>query len=365
MRPEHPLPVVLVVGLTSTASAAAGLAVQCDLPGAVVVRHDFADGRLHRVVSDLGGVLEREVVELEHGCLSCALREDVVPTLLRLAEAGRWRQIVGVLPPTVDPLPVCRMLGHGRHAGRAIGQWLELRSVLAAVDVAAVVPDVMGDDLLSERGWSLAPDDLRSVGEAVTAQIEFADHLVAVSTAEEGVALLGHLARPTASLLPDPSALTADLVLTARDDAAAHAAVDPRCRVVTGATDTGSVASRQLSSWKPFHPTRLHDRLADLAPAGLRVRGCFWLPGRPQTVQAWDHAGGQLSIGSVGSWFPAERGTRLVATGHPALLRSLRDAFETALMSDAEMTRARGDWAGRPDGFEDWLDEEWPQPSAS
>ena len=31
------------------------------------------------------GVLEQAEVTLEHGCVSCTLREDVLPTLLRLA----------------------------------------------------------------------------------------------------------------------------------------------------------------------------------------------------------------------------------------------------------------------------------------
>ncbi|MGL4744454.1 MAG: cobalamin biosynthesis protein CobW, partial [Dermatophilaceae bacterium] len=104
-------PAFLVTGVHAESMAAATIGLQFDLPNAVVVRHelDSAAGHLVRTISDLTGVLEREVVTLEHACLSCAVREDVIPTLDRLGAIGRWGAVVAHLPVAADGLSVCRV----------------------------------------------------------------------------------------------------------------------------------------------------------------------------------------------------------------------------------------------------------------
>jgi hypothetical protein len=56
-----------------------------------VVRHDIdaGAGTLRRVVVDAYGLVEDETVPLEHACPSCAVREDALPAIARLAEDGR------------------------------------------------------------------------------------------------------------------------------------------------------------------------------------------------------------------------------------------------------------------------------------
>jgi hypothetical protein len=122
------LPAVPVLTVSSVdpvlrASACAGLLF--DLPGAVVVQHDLEPvddegaSLLRRTVFDTAGTRERAEVRLEHGCLSGALREDVLPTLLRLA-AGRPAALVLTLPVTAEPLPVVRaLIESGTRAGAA------------------------------------------------------------------------------------------------------------------------------------------------------------------------------------------------------------------------------------------------------
>ena len=96
-------PVVLLTGVDPEAMATAMVSLQFDLPNAVAVRHrirHLADdwSVLRRTVSDVTGVVERHEVELDHACVSCAIREDVLPTLERLAADGRWASIVAHLP---------------------------------------------------------------------------------------------------------------------------------------------------------------------------------------------------------------------------------------------------------------------------
>ena len=84
-------PVVVVTGVEGDVMDKAMITLSWDLPRAVAVRHriDPHSQVLTRTVSDPDGVLEVEHIPLEHACVSCALREDVVPTLERLARDDR------------------------------------------------------------------------------------------------------------------------------------------------------------------------------------------------------------------------------------------------------------------------------------
>ena len=98
IRPK--VPVILVSGVAESAMLSATISLQFGLPDAVMVRHIIDPERqlLTRVVSDLSGVIENEEINLAHACVACAIREDIVPTLERLAAQGRWGSIVACLP---------------------------------------------------------------------------------------------------------------------------------------------------------------------------------------------------------------------------------------------------------------------------
>ena len=85
-------PLVLLTGIDGDAMAHAMIGLQWDAPRAVTVRHtiDVEAQRLTRLVSDVDGVVEHVHVDLDHACVGCALREDIMPTLERLADDGRW-----------------------------------------------------------------------------------------------------------------------------------------------------------------------------------------------------------------------------------------------------------------------------------
>jgi hypothetical protein len=93
-------PVIVLTGIDPDAMAATLVGLSWDLPRAVAVRHEIDPERhvLTRTVSDVSGVLEREEIELEHACVSCALREDIVPAMERLGQDGRWASVVACLP---------------------------------------------------------------------------------------------------------------------------------------------------------------------------------------------------------------------------------------------------------------------------
>jgi len=352
-----PVPVLTVCSLDSVLRDTAASGLLCDIPESVVLRHDLTPDRLlHRAVYDRDGMREQETIDLEHGCLSCALREDIIPSLRRLV-SDRLRPptvLILALPATAEALPLVRALQP--LDGPAAVSGASVAAVLAAVDMATFAADLLGDDLLAERALHTSDEDRRSVGETLAQLVEFADAVISPNPIPAVTAhLLAHLSGPDVPVLDlhaaDPLPL---LQIRRRHD-------DPRgdLRQVSAstATDTDRVWTLDLNTWRPLHPDRLHEGIEALGAGPIRGRGVFWLPTRPQLVGAWDGAGGQLSIGSIGRWGGSERRTRLVITGvdHDPVL--VREAFERALLSDVELGRGLDWWVGRDDGFDPWLGE--------
>lgn len=360
-RHLHGLPAVLVTGVDDVAAAAATMTLGFDLPDAVVVRHhiDVEARRLHRTISDLTGVHERESIDLDHACVGCAIREDIVPTLRRLAQIGRWGAVVAHLPVAAEAEQVCRVLELERDTD------VRVVAVVAALEADSLVDTLTGDALLVERGLHTSDDDRRGVAETAGALVEFADVLALSGTPDlGGVELLRAIARPDAQLLLDGEAAAPDRLLRGLHD-------DRRTRAWTTETRTDpcpplpasvgdTVWRLDLRSERPFHPDRLHRRLEEIGAGAHRSRGCFWLPTRPAQACAWDGAGGQVSIGTVGTWGPAAPHTRLLITGlrsrtSPDQVAAIRAAFEACLLTDAELARPASTWRRAEDGFEPWL----------
>ncbi|WP_369068539.1 CobW family GTP-binding protein [Kineococcus terrestris] len=365
--PLAPLPVTVLTCLDPVLRDTATAVAAWEVPGTVVLRYDLGPGRddgLRRVVSDVHGVEEDVRVPLEHACLDCALREDVLPALVAVAASGRWRRVVLALPLAAEPLVVVRALRSGEVDGRPVADACRVASVVATADAAALEDDLLGDDLLAERLPALAGvlDDGRAVGEALAHQLDEAD-LVLLAGERDAPAgrarrLLAHLS--TAPVREVHAVTGAELVAdrwAGRPDAAhdpgRDAPLELRRARPTGALDGDGVWTLELSSRRAFHPGRLLEGIEEVGSGRLRARGVFHLPSRPGVVCAWDGAGGQLSIGEVGGWDAAGPRTRLVVTGtDPADRERVAACFPRLLLRADEHERFR---PGTPDGFEPWL----------
>ena len=360
------LPVFLIAGLAEAPMSAAAMVLQCDLPGAVLLRHDIDVERrtLTRTIADLTGVLERDVIDLEHLCVSCAIREDVVPTLERLAALDRWEAVVTHLPLAADPTQVCRVIepDHGRSRG------FRVAGVVVGLEGESVRTDLVGDDLLVERGLTTSSEDRRAVAEVTASLIEYAD-IVAVFGDPDGVdlGLVDALSRPGALVLTDwPGLHARDLLHGIHDHAASEAWVDEVRREAVPQSRTQGVWTLDLTSDRPLHPGRLRAQIAALAIGGHRSRGCFHLASRPGMVCGWAGAGDALSIGTVGEWGGEDPITRIVVHGiadsgsapTPGAVaerkRAIQRAFEAALLTDEEL-RTGAVAAVHADGLETWL----------
>ncbi|WP_300681686.1 GTP-binding protein [Nocardioides sp.] len=349
--------VVLISGFDDGAMGAAAIAVHLGVPGAVAVRHTIDPERqvLTRIVSDLSGVLEREEINLAHACVSCAIREDIVPTLERLAAAGRWSAIVACLPVAAEATQVCRVVAFAPQQAPHV----RIAAVVTALDGAGVVRDLLGDDLLDERGLATSREDRRGVGEVGCSMVEYADLVCLTSVPDPAArALLAALARPGVSVVTDPAAIdVAPLLVGAHRPEEVESWVSEVRREPLPPAPEG-VWRLDLRSDRPFHPLRFADELVTLGSGPRRSRGCFWLPTRPDAVCAWDGAGGQIGIGAGQLWGRRPPLTRITVLGldaDAAARPAIRAAFEASLVTEAELAARGRVWVETWDGFEPWL----------
>ncbi|GAB3768946.1 CobW family GTP-binding protein [Microlunatus parietis] len=352
------LSVAMIAAVDPVARQSAAATFLLDLPDAAQLSYDLAVDRpepaLRRVIADRDGTAEAEFVDLDHGCLGCTLRQDVLATLARLTDIDRWRTVVLALPLATPPEPVAAAVDTAVRDGRLVG--IRLAPVVAAVDGATAVHDILGDDLLDERDLAHGPRDRRSVGEAVCAQVEYADAVLAVgNSGRQSVGLLRRLLCSSAFLASPHRIDVADLIVRRHDTGLARARIHPLQPAGRPQPDADGVWTLVLQSGRPFEPQRLMARLEDLGTGLIRARGHFWLPSRPGVACVWDGSGGQLSVGIHGPWGDRMPGTALTITGvDPTERERIRDAFATILMTDREL----GDldrWRGVDDGFDPWL----------
>ncbi|NLT29738.1 MAG: cobalamin biosynthesis protein CobW [Propionibacterium sp.] len=364
MSPVDPgwakVPVMLVTGVADTPMAAAAMGLQWDLPNPVVVVHDLDPSRslLVRTVSDITGVLERVEIELEHACTQCAIREDVIPTLARLAADGRWSSIVARLPVGAEAAQVCRVIAREpRRAPR-----VRIGGVICALDATSLTDDLTGPDWLAERNLAM-PDDQRGVAEVAAAQIEYAD-VVAVfgRTPPAEADLLDFtraLARPGSMVVTDwPGFDGRQLLAGIHDHEHSEAWVHPVPDLPGAVAGNPAVWRLSLQSERPWHPDRFLELVEAMGAGTHRSRGCFWLPTRPGAVGVWDGAAGQVSLGAIGRWAPGHTPvTHLIFTGlhlHGDPRAELGEAFHRCLLTDREMARGTV-WESGRDGLEPWL----------
>ncbi|MFJ4950216.1 CobW family GTP-binding protein [Streptomyces sp. NPDC088760] len=381
------LPVAVVAGLHAAARTAAVDRLLADVPGSVALHHDLATataGTVVRTVRDRHGVVSTGETPLVNDCACCALREDLVPELRRLAGAGTTRLAVVELWDSVEPKAMAEVIASGG---------LTVTSVITAVDPALVLPYLGNGDDLAEAGLAAAATDQRTVADTFARQLEYAPVLAVADSPEadeEDRELLAQL-HPTARRVPighggpagahSPGPL-ARAALAGFDVEAAAAAQHPACALLPQEADGHGVSTLVWHRRRPFHPERLYAALEDLTCAAARSRGRFWLADKPDVLLHWDAAGGALCVESAGPWLAAlpdaawdvvppvrraaaaldwhpEHGdccNRLVFTS-PGLDRDgLAHLLESCLLTDAEYAAGRDSWRKLPPAFDTLLE---------
>ncbi|MEU9994270.1 GTP-binding protein [Streptomyces sp. NPDC050848] len=378
--PDRSLSVALVGGLHSDARRAAVDRLLATVPGSVALHHDLATapetGTVARTVRDATGVLSTGETPLVNDCACCALREDLVPELRRLADSGLTRLAVVELWDSVEPKAMAEVV---------VAAGLRLTSVVTAVDPALVLPYLGNGDDLAEAGLAAAATDQRTVADTWARQLEYAPVLAVVDSPDaddEDRALLAQL-HPTARQIPvESGAELAAAALAGFDVEAAAAAQHPACALLPQEADDSGVATFVWHHTRPFHPERLYAALEDLTCAAARSRGRFWLADKPDVLLHWDAAGGALCVESVGPWLVSlpdaawemvppvrraaaaldwdpEHGDRcqhLVFTSPGLDREGLAEVLDSCLLTDAEYAAGRDAWKLLPPAFDSLLE---------
>ncbi|GGM82162.1 putative cobalamin synthesis protein [Longimycelium tulufanense] len=382
-------PVVLVAGL-ATAAVTRVAEEFLRRPGTAVVHHDLRE-ITHGVVRRRmrwGGQDQRAVLELAHGCVSCTLRQDLLPLLLRLCHTPGVDRVVLHLDPAMEPEAICWALRHVVVEGKTVVERARVDGVVTVLDQATWLADATGDEPLAERDLQASADDERTVAQVAVGQVEFADALVIGGvrpeswTAERTRAVLDRLApgAPRARLdLLDAEALLAKVPPNARrgevDDA--HA---PLLRGQPPLESDCGVRVVHFSQRRPFHPERLHDALDVLLEGVVRARGRAWVASQPDVTLWLESAGGGLRVGHAGPWLAAldpaywdrvgaerramaalrwdpyygDRDQEVVVIAHRADPEEITRALERALLTDEELGAGESIWRSYPDPFGHW-----------
>ncbi|GGP77073.1 CobW family GTP-binding protein [Streptomyces abikoensis] len=377
------LPVVLVAGIHADARRAVVDSLLRTVPGSVTLHHDLSTaavtGTVRRTVRDRSGTLDAGETPLVNDCACCALREDLIPELERLAGLGVHRLAVVELWDSVEPKAMAEVVAaHG-------GPDTRLSGVFTAVDPALVLPTLANGDDLAEAGIAAAPTDRRTVGDTFARQLEYVSVLALAHGAERADesdhALLRQLA-PAARSIPAESVELAAAAVAGFDVEAAAARLHPACALLPQAADAHGVATLVWRRDRPFHPGRLYAALEDLTCAAARSRGRFWLADRPDTLLSWDAAGGALCVENAGPWLaalpdaawemvPAERRVAAALDWHPEHGdrsqyltftspglngEELCSLLESCLLTDAEYAGGPAAWRRLPPAFDGLLD---------
>ncbi|MER5817758.1 MULTISPECIES: GTP-binding protein [Streptomyces] len=374
------LPVVIVCGLHAEARREVVDGLLRDVPHSVALHHDLSSaggGTVRRSLRDAGGELASDEARLVNDCACCALREDLVPELERLAGDGRTRLAVLELWDSVEPKSMAEVIAAHTEAA-------EVTNVFAAVDPALVLPCLSNGDDLAEAGLAAAATDRRTVGDTWARQVEYAPVLAVTpnpAADEEDRALLRQL-NPTARHFTSGSVDLARWAFAGFDVEAAAAAQHPACALLPQEADEAGVSTLVWRRHRPFHPERLFDALEEVSCAAARSRGRFWLADRPDTLLSWDAAGGALCVENAGPWLaslpdaawsmvPPYRRAAAALDWHPehgdrcqhlvfvspGLDREgLTGLLDSCLLTDEEFGSGREGWKRLPAAFDVFLD---------
>lgn len=384
MDTDSRTPLIMVAGIDQQQVADASEVLwQQDPQGTALVHHDLravAEGVVSRNTRH-GSQADVHVLELAHGCVSCTLREDMLPLLRRLAERPDVRRVVVRLDIALEPETICWALRHVELDGRPLIDDIDIEAVLTTVDQRTWLHEATGDEELAERGMGGSADDERTVAQVAVGQVEFADAIVLGGATDDRwtrsrtEAVLARLA-PSApwGSRDDLARLLAEI-----PDYARRGEVDgPHGRLLRGQpsleTDAG-VATLLFEERRPFHPQRLHEAIDVLLEGVVRTRGRIWVATRPDDALWIESAGGGLGVGHAGPWLAAQddwseiaderrlraalnwddhygdRAQELVVIAHEADPAEIARALLGALLTDDELAAGQESWAGYDDPF--------------
>lgn len=272
-------------------------------PGSLVVLHDLLEnGLVIRRVFNGTALVEREETMLEHGCLSCAVRLDLVPAIERLIAGNPGPIIIG-LPPAVPASAAVSALN------RSLTRTATVTSAILACAPDALEDHIWDAHTLFESGFTPVAEDERTPGEFLIGELAFADTVLLAEPdivpadpvgRERGLHLVRELA-PHVNIAPGASAVRPGL----------HCYPEAVARTTPGTIQPPRPEGKGIASpfttvfqhvERPLHPGRFRLALATLAEGCCVLRGQLWVASAPECRIAIQGIGPRVWLENVGGW---------------------------------------------------------------
>lgn len=287
-----------------------------------VIVNDMSEVNIDAELVRQDGGLSRtdeKLVEMTNGCICCTLRDDLLKEVRRLAEGGRFDQLVIEGTGIAEPLPVAATFDFRDEAGVSLSDVARLDCMVTVVDAASLASDYSSHDFLRDRGETAGEEDERTLVDLIVEQIEFAD-----------VVVLNKVDLATPRDLETARQIVIALNPSARIVEAAHGRVS-LCEVLeTGLFDfdkaqTHPLWFKELNGFdehvpeteeygvrsfvyrarRPFDPVKFHAFTQIAWPGVVRAKGFFWLATRPDFVGEIAQAGALVRTSRRGLWWAA------------------------------------------------------------
>jgi G3E family GTPase len=288
-----------------------------------VIVNDMSEVNIDAALIGRGGAelsrTDEKLVEMSNGCICCTLRDDLLAEVSRLAQEGRFDNLLIESTGISEPIPVAQTFTFEDENGVSLSQVAKLDTMVTVVDAASFLRDYNAAEALQERGESLGDDDERTVTDLLIEQIEFADvivlnkrDLVSKDQALEVEAMLKAL-NPGAQIMVAtrgevPLQSVLDTGLFDYDKAASSAGwIREMEGEHTPETEEYGISSFTYQNPEPFDARKLWDFLNDEANwcGVLRSKGFFWVAADHRVAYEWAQAGGISNVNPAGMWWAA------------------------------------------------------------
>lgn len=339
---------------------------------------------------------EEKLVEMSNGCICCTLREDLLIEVTKLAEEGRFDNLVIESTGISEPLPVAETFTFADENGVSLSDVATLDTMVTVVDAVNFLRDYEAAQSLQETGEHLGEEDHRSVSDLLVDQVEFADVILISKTdlapteeVERLKAILRTLNTHARIIsiqngqVDISDVLDTGLFNFERAQQAPGWLKELRGEQVPETEEYG-ISSFSYQARRPFHPEKFYQFLHSTTHFGklIRSKGYFWLASRPEFAGQWNQAGGIAHYGFAGMFWKAipkeqwptdpeylkaieenwvepfgDMRQELVFIGQGLDKAAMIEALEQCLLTEEELLAGQTLWQTLPDPFIAWEEE--------
>ena len=261
---------------------------------------------------------EEKLVEMSNGCICCTLREDLMIEVEKLAKENRFDYLLIESTGISEPVPVAQTFSFVDEENDIdLSEFSYVDTMVTVVDSFNFFKDFGSPETLMDRKLTDIEDDMRTIVNLLTDQIEFANVILLNKTDLVNNEHLGILKAAIKKLNPSAKIIETN-----------YSKIDPKEILNTGLfnfeeaeqsagwitelnkeehtpeTEEYGIGSFVYRTKIPFDPVRFWDYVQNKFPTTIiRSKGMFWLTSRPEQAISWSQAGGSLNADSVGVWW--------------------------------------------------------------